>query len=149
MLAAGGTEKPKAPEPAGEALWGAPCGEAAPNGPPAGRAPKQCAYGTPNNGCTKGQHCHSGQCVCDCRAEPCNLPPCKAAPGGQCGGVITNGTRPGADYASVKMSPGNASAVGCQKICCADHKSPPPKHTQTHTHAHIHHALRQPHSKCA
>ena len=40
----------------------------------------------------------------------------------KCGGEITNGTRPGADYASVKMNPKNASAVACQHICCADHK---------------------------
>jgi hypothetical protein len=39
--------------------------------PPAGitatrRARKQCAYGTPNNGCPHGQHCQSGECACNC-----------------------------------------------------------------------------------
>jgi hypothetical protein len=46
---------------------------------------QQCAYGTPNNGCPKGQHCWSGSCRCDCAAgpkAPCTLPPCAAPTSG-------------------------------------------------------------------
>jgi hypothetical protein len=38
----------------------------------------------------------------------------------KCVGSITNGTRPGADYASVKMNGTKPSAAGCQRICCED-----------------------------
>ena len=44
-------------------------------------AKQQCAYGTPNDGCPKGQHCWSGSCRCDCAAgpkAPCTMPPCAA-----------------------------------------------------------------------
>ena len=40
----------------------------------------------------------------------------------QCRGTLTNGTRPGADYASIKMNATSPSALGCQQICCADRK---------------------------
>ena len=43
---------------------------------------QQCAYGTPNDGCPKGQHCWSGSCRCDCAAgpkAPCTMPPCTTA----------------------------------------------------------------------
>jgi len=40
---------------------------------------QQCRYGVPNDGCPNGQHCHSGQCVCNCPTEPCDLPPCKTS----------------------------------------------------------------------
>jgi hypothetical protein len=45
-------------------------------------ARQQCAYGTPNDGCPKGQHCWSGSCRCDCAAgpkAPCTMPPCTTA----------------------------------------------------------------------
>ena len=40
----------------------------------------------------------------------------------QCRGTLTNGTRPGADYASIKMNATSPTAMGCQQICCADRK---------------------------
>ena len=44
----------------------------------------QCAYGTPNDGCPKGQHCQSGVCTCDCPSKTsCKLPP----PSGVCPGA--------------------------------------------------------------
>lgn len=67
-------------------------------------AKKQCAYGTPNNGCPKGQYCQSGECACDCPSKPCDRPPVSGVCPAQCGGEITPGTRPGSDYASIKMN---------------------------------------------
>ena len=41
----------------------------------------------------------------------------------QCAGVVTNGTRPGQDYASIKMnSTSGTTATACQAICCSDAK---------------------------
>lgn len=55
-----------------------------------------------------------------------HLPQASAKPAqtdtsGKCRGSITNGTRPGADYASIKMAH-NGSAEACQNICCGDDK---------------------------
>jgi len=44
------------------------------------------------------------------------------APSATCSGPITNGTRPGQDYASIKMNSTSASAIQCQAICCEDPK---------------------------
>ena len=43
-------------------------------------AKQQCAYGTPNDGCPKGQHCWSGSCrpVAAGPKAPCTMPPCAA-----------------------------------------------------------------------
>lgn len=43
-------------------------------------------------------------------------------PGGQCAGPLTPGTRPGQDYASVKMSGAAPTARECQAMCCHDPK---------------------------
>lgn len=37
-----------------------------------------------------------------------------------CGGEVTNGTRPGQDYASIKMEAPADSASDCEALCCAD-----------------------------
>ena len=39
-----------------------------------------------------------------------------------CGGELTNGTRPGDDYASLKMQPPADAATDCRDICCKDPK---------------------------
>lgn len=41
---------------------------------------------------------------------------------GVCTGPLTNGTRPGQDYASIKMNATAATAADCQALCCADEK---------------------------
>jgi len=40
----------------------------------------------------------------------------------QCRGVITSGTRPGQDYASIKMNSSTPTAEECQEICCNDER---------------------------
>ena len=48
-------------------------------------------------------------------------PPVEIPCGGEsCGGVVTNGTRPGQDYASVKMAAPADTALDCQCTCCDD-----------------------------
>eukprot|EP00750_Incisomonas_marina_P028220 INCI6538.2.p1 GENE.INCI6538.2~~INCI6538.2.p1 ORF type:complete len:523 (-),score=64.15 INCI6538.2:114-1682(-) len=42
--------------------------------------------------------------------------------GGVCTGPLTNGTRPGQDYASIKMNSTSATSEDCQALCCADEK---------------------------
>ena len=74
---------------------------------------QQCAFGTPNNGCPKGQHCWSGSCRCDCAAgpkAPCTMPPC-AAPTPSGGGPKPTGK-------TVEIAPGVAMPSVSLGTCC-------------------------------
>ena len=56
-------------------------------------------------------------------AMPFTVPASKPTPpGGQCAGPLTPGTRPGQDYASVKMSGAAPTAREYQAMCCHDPK---------------------------
>ena len=85
-------------------------------------AKQQCAFGTPNNGCPKGQHCWSGSCRCDCAAgpkAPCTMPPC-AAP-------TPSGGAPKPTGKTVEIAPGVAMPSVSLGTCCgSDPKCPPP-----------------------
>ena len=67
-----------------------------------------------------GQHCHSGQCVCDCASEPCHLPPCNAiepasllAAAAQFSEVVTFSPKPGSkNYANCDGTYTLDAAVG-------------------------------------
>ena len=56
-------------------------------------------------------------------AIPFTVPASKPTPpGGQCAGSFTPGTRPGQDFASVKMNGTEPTAWECQAMCCAEPK---------------------------
>ena len=67
---------------------------------------------------------HPVNCTGKCLAVPPGRPASLAAPppAKKCSGGISNGTRPGADYASIKMNGTSPSAAGCREICCKDEK---------------------------